>query len=328
MLHPDIEAFLDLALASQAVAPFHRLQPHQARTQFQRSTEQMRWTISKEVSSVDLSACARDGAALPLRLYRPKDTGSLPEPVLVFFHGGGFVVGSLDSHDGVCRELCARSGVAVLAVGYRLAPEHRFPTALEDGEDALAWLAATAHELELDLRRVAFGGDSAGATLATVLAIQAAQQDGKGRKGNIRPIAQLLCYPVVDASRQSGSRVLFDEGYLLEGQTLDWFYDHYARSAADRQDWRFSPLLAPHLSGVAPTIMVLAGFDPLLDEGQAYARRLQAAGVAVEIIEVLDMTHDLLRLGAMVADVFEVYERIGVALARLMGSAAPASDQV
>ncbi|MGN8262182.1 alpha/beta hydrolase [Pseudomonas sp. SMSB3] len=315
MLHPELEAFLDLAEANAGNAPLHRLSPEQARRVFQQSTEQLRWPAPAGLVCQSLHAPARDGAAIPLRLYRRPEAGG-PLPVLVYFHGGGFVVGSLDSHDGVCRELCARSGCAVLAVGYRLAPEHRFPVALQDGEDCLAWLATEAQALGLDSTRVAFGGDSAGATLATVLAIQAARL---GERAPLVPSAQLLCYPVTDASRQSVSRTLFGEGYLLESDTLEWFYDHYARTPQDRHDWRFSPLLAEDLHGVAPAIVALAGLDPLLDEGRAYVERLREAGVAVELIELPGLTHDLLRMASVLPEVLEVHERLGAALGRAMG---------
>ncbi|UTL92668.1 alpha/beta hydrolase [Pseudomonas fluorescens] len=315
MLHPELEAFLDLAEANAGNAPFHQMKPEEARRVFEQSTEQLRWAAPQGLAIQALHAPARDGAAIPLRLYRPAQaTAQLP--VLVYFHGGGFVVGSLDSHDGVCRELCARAGCAVLAVGYRLAPEHRFPVALEDGQDTLAWLAKQAGSLGLDSARVAFGGDSAGATLATVLAIEAAQL---GERAVLTPCAQLLCYPVTDASRQSVSRTLFGEGYLLESDTLEWFYDHYARTPQDRQDWRFSPLLAEDLSGVAPAIVALAGLDPLLDEGRAYVERLREAGVAVEVMELPGLTHDLLRMASVVPDVLQVHERLCVALGRAWG---------
>ncbi|WP_313731571.1 alpha/beta hydrolase [Pseudomonas sp.] len=316
MLHPELEAFLDLAQANAGNEPLHRMSPEQARKVFEQSTEQLRWPVPPGVSVEALQAPARDGWTLPLRLYRPAQVaGTLP--VLVYFHGGGFVVGSLDSHDGVCRELSARAGCAVLAVGYRLAPEHRFPVALEDGQDCLAWLAEQGQRLALDLDRVALGGDSAGATLATVLAIEAARL---GERAVLTPRAQLLCYPVTDASRQRVSRTLFGEGYLLENETLEWFYGHYARTPQDRQDWRFSPLLADDLSGVAPAIVALAGLDPLLDEGLAYAERLRAAGVEVQLLELPGLTHDLLRMAAVVPDVLHVHERLCQALARLLAA--------
>jgi acetyl esterase len=315
MLHPELEAFLDLADANVGNAPFHQMSPEEARRVFEQSTEQLRWAAPTDLAIEALQAPARDGTLIPLRLYRPPQaTAALP--VLVYFHGGGFVVGSLDSHDGVCRELCARAGCAVLAVGYRLAPEHRFPTALEDGQDTLAWLASQAEQLCLDSRRVALGGDSAGATLATVLAIEAARL---GEQAPLVPCAQLLCYPVTDASRQSVSRTLFGEGYLLESETLEWFYDHYARTPQDRQDWRFSPLLAEDLRGVAPAIVALAGLDPLLDEGRAYAERLREAGVEVECVELPGLTHDLLRMASVLPDVLQVHEQLCVALGKMWG---------
>lgn len=314
MLHPELEAFLDLAEGNTDNVPLHLMTPVQARQVFEQSTEQLRWQQPDGVTVQALHAPARDRTNLPLRLYRPEQPAAAA-PVLVYFHGGGFVVGSLDSHDGVCRELCARSGCAVLAVGYRLAPEHRFPTALQDGQDCLAWLAANADQLGLDPCRVALGGDSAGATLATVLAIEAARQ---GAQAAIRPRAQLLCYPVTDASRQSVSRTLFGEGYLLESETLEWFYDHYARTPQDRHDWRFSPLLAEDLSGVAPAIVALAGLDPLLDEGLAYAERLRKAGVAVELVELPGMTHDLLRMATVLPEVLQVHDRLGHALREML----------
>ncbi|AXI60807.1 alpha/beta hydrolase [Pseudomonas kribbensis] len=315
-LHPDLEAFLDLAQDSQeaGLPALHQMTPAQARDTFEQTTAQLRWTAPEDLDVQAISATARDGAPLALRLYRPHGE-SAPMPVLVYFHGGGFVVGSLDSHDGVCREFCRRTPCAVLSVGYRLAPEHRFPTALEDGEDALSWLAEHAASLGLDLGRVAFGGDSAGATLATVLAVQAVVQP---HTVAIAPKAQLLCYPVTDASRAHDSRALFSEGYLLEDETLDWFYGHYARTPEDYLDWRFSPLLADDLRGVAPAIVVLAGFDPLLDEGQAYVDKLREHGVSVELEHCPGLTHDLLRLASVMPDVLQVHETLSRALHRVL----------
>jgi len=316
-LHPDLEAFLDLAQDSQdaGLPAMHQMTPSEARATFEQTTAQLRWPAPQDLMVSEIDTSARDGAPLALRLYRP-NAGASPMPVLVYFHGGGFVVGSLDSHDGVCREFCQRTPCAVLSVGYRLAPEHRFPTALEDGEDALSWLAENAVILGLDASRVAFGGDSAGATLATVLALQAVVQP---HTVAIAPKAQLLCYPVTDASRVHDSRLLFSEGYLLENDTLDWFYQHYARSPQDYLDWRFSPLLAEDLRGVAPAIVLLAGFDPLFDEGQAYADKLRGQGVSVEVEHCPGLTHDLLRMASVMPDVLRVHERLSRALALMLG---------
>ncbi|MDR9865669.1 MULTISPECIES: alpha/beta hydrolase [Pseudomonas] len=308
-LHPELNAFLDLAEESQAdgPGPFHLSTPAQAREAFERTTEQLRWGAPSQVACVTLPYTARDGASLELRLYRPANTQAEALPVLVYFHGGGYVVGSLQSHDGVCREFCARTPCAVLSVGYRVAPEHKFPTPLNDGADALAWLAQHAAAEGLDVTRVAFGGDSVGATLATVLALQSAREP---HSLAIRPCLQLLCYPVTDASTSSPSTELFGEGYLLESETLEWFYRHYANDAADRLDWRFSPLLATDFQGMAPAVIALAGHDPLLDEGRAYARRLQEQGVSVELIEYNGLIHDFLRLQSVVPDIDNVYTQL------------------
>lgn len=316
-LHPDLEAFLDLAQDSQSagVAAFHQLNPEQARVAFEQTTAQLRWRAPQTVDVIDVTTETRAGARLPLRLYRPQE-GQGPWPVLVYFHGGGYVVGSLDSHDGVCREFCQRTPCAVLSVGYRLAPEHRFPAPLEDGEDALIWLAEEGKRLGLDTRRVAFGGDSAGATLATVLAIQALVRP---HTVAIRPKAQLLCYPVTNAAERAESRQLFGEGYLLEDDTLEWFYQHYAETPEDRQDWRFSPLLAHDLKGSAPAIVALAAFDPLLDEGQAYVDKLREQGVEVDLDFCEGLTHDFLRLGSVVPAVSGIYQRLSEALAQCFG---------
>ncbi|WP_159812911.1 alpha/beta hydrolase [Pseudomonas sp. 18058] len=308
-LHPELNAFLDLAEESQAdgPGPFHLSTPAQAREAFERTTVQLRWGAPADVSVMTVPYTARDGASLELRLYRPANAQAEALPVLVYFHGGGYVVGSLQSHDGVCREFCARTPCAVLSVGYRVAPEHKFPTPLNDGADALAWLAQHAVAEGLDINRVAFGGDSVGATLATVLALQAARDPASLA---IKPCLQLLCYPVTDASTSSPSTELFGEGYLLESETLEWFYRHYANDAADRLDWRFSPLLATDYQGMAPAVIALAGHDPLLDEGRAYARRLQEHGVTVELIEYTGLIHDFLRLQSVVPDIDNVYTQL------------------
>lgn len=308
-LHPELNAFLDLAEESQAdgPGPFHLSTPAQAREAFERTTVQLRWGAPADVSVVTVPYTARDGASLELRLYRPANAQAEALPVLVYFHGGGYVVGSLQSHDGVCREFCARTPCAVLSVGYRVAPEHKFPTPLNDGADALAWLAQHAVAEGLDINRVAFGGDSVGATLATVLALQSARDPASLA---IKPCLQLLCYPVTDASTSSPSTELFGEGYLLESETLEWFYRHYANDAADRLDWRFSPLLATDFQGMAPAVIALAGHDPLLDEGRAYARRLQEHGVTVELIEYTGLIHDFLRLQSVVPDIDNVYTQL------------------
>jgi len=211
------------------------------------------------------------------RHYTPIDPGG-PHPLLVYYHGGGFTYGDLETHDGVCRMLCRHAGVHVLAVDYRLAPENRFPTAVEDARRALAWASERAGALGADRERVAVGGDSAGGNLAAVVAQLSA------RDGGPAPAVQLLIYPVTDFSRRRRSRELFGEGFLLTDSEMDWFEDNYLGSnAADRLDPRASPLLADDLSGLAPALVVTAAFDPLRDEGEEYASALRAAGTPVAL---------------------------------------------
>jgi acetyl esterase len=313
-LHPELTAFLDLVEDGRQSGrkPMHELDVAAARDDFQQASSGLRWGWPQNIQRRELHCRSRDGSPLALRLYLPlAENAAGSWPVLVYFHGGGYVVGSLDSHDGICAELAARTPCAVLSVDYRLAPEHRFPTAVEDAEDALDWLAREGPAHGLDIHKLALGGDSAGASLATVLAIQAARMPAV----KLQPRLQVLCYPITDASRTTVSADLFDEGYLLETATLDWFYQQYQRSPQDREDWRFSPLLCPNLTGCAPAFIGLAQFDPLLDEGLAYAERLANAGVAVQWRQYAGTTHDFLRLGAVVPGIADIYAEIAGRLA-------------
>lgn len=195
--------------------------------------------------------------------------------LLVYFHGGGFVVGSLDSHDTVCRFLATHAGVSVLAVDYRLAPEHPFPAAPDDARAAFMFAASKASSWGHDAHRIGVGGDSAGGNLSAVLC-----QDL--RAAQVRPAFQLLLYPVTDVSRQSASYREFADGFYLTETQMDWYTERYLGDA-DRSDPRVSPLLAEDVSGLPPAYVATAGFDPLRDEGEAYARRLADAGVPVAL---------------------------------------------
>jgi len=218
------------------------------------------------------------GAAgpIPARHYVPAGLpADAPAPLLVYFHGGGWVIGDLDTHDGLCRFLAATAGVAVLSVDYRLAPEHRFPAAVEDCWAAYAWTAANAASLGADPARIAVGGDSAGGNLATVISLLAREGGGAA------PALQLLIYPVTDAVGGQRSRELFAKGFLLTRGDMDFFERHYLPPGTDPADPRVSPLRAPDLRNLAPAYLTTAGFDPLRDEGEAYAERLRQAGVRV-----------------------------------------------
>lgn len=206
------------------------------------------------------------------RLYVP-NRGPAPYPVVIYAHGGGFVVGSVTSHDGVCRELAAHGDVAVLSIEYRLAPECPFPTAVHDVYAAYHWVRHHGACLRLDPSRVAVAGDSAGANLAANVCVIAQHE------GDRQPDHQLLIYPAVDTRRTRPSREIFNEGYYLSGAMIDWFTDHYTREPEDLMTVHASPILNESHEGLAPATVVTAGFDPLRDDGKAYADALRRAGV-------------------------------------------------
>lgn len=210
---------------------------------------------------------------IPARLYRAHRSHA--DRLLVYFHGGGWVVGSLASHDATCRFLARHAGVSVLAVDYRLAPEDPFPAAVEDARTAFMYAASSGEEWGHDIHRIAVGGDSAGGNLAAVLAQQL-------RRAAVRPAFQLLLVPATDLTSESASRREFGEGYYLTTKQIDWYQEQYVGDA-DARDPRLSPLLAEDLSDLPPAYVAVAGFDPLRDEGEAYARRMAEAGVQVSL---------------------------------------------
>ena len=220
---------------------------------------------------------------LPARLYRPE--GASGGPVIVFFHGGGWVMGSIDSHDNTAGRLAAESGCTVVSIDYRLAPETKFPGPLEDCYAATSWVAAHAAELDVDPTRLAIAGDSAGGNLAAALALLARERGGPA-------IAfQLLVYPVTDLTMEYPSFAENGElNYILSSKDMAWFIDHYT-GGAEGVDWRAAPIQAADLSGLPPAVVVTAELDPLRDEGEAYAEKLQAAGVPTELIRGEGMCH-------------------------------------
>lgn len=230
---------------------------------------------------------------IPARHYRPADGGTAA-PLLVFFHGGGWVLGDLDSHDSACRLISRDAGVHVLAVDYRLAPEHPAPAAVDDAYAAYRWAREHAAEWGADPRRVAVGGDSAGGNLAAVVTRLARDA------GDPLPSLQWLIYPATDLRGGTRSRSLFGDGFLLTKHDMDWFQDSYVTgSGRDFADPMVSPLLAADLSGLSPALVVTAGFDPLRDEGDRYADELRAAGVPVDHRRMASMTHGFLNLNAL-----------------------------
>ena len=253
----------------------------------------------------DIRIPAADGVPLRARIYAPS-TAVLP--VLLYMHGGGFTIGSLETHDSLCRQIAWRSGVAVVALDYRLAPEWRFPTAVEDAWAAMQWLAAHAHRIGLDGKRLAVGGDSAGGTLAAVCAIHA-------RDIGLTLRHQLLITPGTTAYADTPSHRRFAHGFLLDAESIAWFFDHYI-AHAERRDWRFAPLEVDDLDGVAPACVLLAECDPLVDEGLAYADRLRAAGVPVELELTRGVTHDFIKMGRALPEAAAAQALIGAALRR------------
>ncbi|MCW5729173.1 MAG: alpha/beta hydrolase [Alphaproteobacteria bacterium] len=248
--------------------------------------------------------------AIGMRIYTPPGQGrGAVLPGLIFYHGGGWVIGSLESYDRVCRQLAARAGCRVLSIDYRLAPEHRFPAAAEDAIAAMDWIAENAVALALDPARLAVGGDSAGGNLAAVAA-QAAR-----RRGAPALVFQLLVYPATDMRRASASHRELAEGYLLTGQLIDWFFGHYLGQDADLTDWRASPGLAPDLSGLPPALVITAGYDPLKDEGRAYAERLSAAGVPCRLSHYEGMIHGFFSMSGALDSAKRAVEESAAALA-------------
>ncbi|SFB61134.1 acetyl esterase [Amycolatopsis marina] len=235
------------------------------------------------ISTSEISVPAPHGT-VPATLYTPEGLAA-PSGLLVFYHGGGFVIGNRESHDNTARFLASRAGVRVLSVEYRLAPEDPFPAAADDALAAFDYAHAKAGELGADPARIAVGGDSAGGNLAAVVA-----QDAT-RRGGPAPAFQLLLYPTVDATVRRRSRELFGEGFFLTDESMTWFLDHYAPPGADRTDPRMSPLLAEELTGLPPAYVATAGFDPLRDEGELYAERLAEAGVPVALSRQADLIH-------------------------------------
>jgi acetyl esterase len=228
---------------------------------------------------------------IPVRVYTP--AGQAPFPVLVYFHGGGWVIGSVETYDVLCRALTNAAGCIVVSVDYRLAPEHKFPAAAEDAYAAAKWVATNAAAVAGDAARIAIGGDSAGGNLAAVVALMARD------RGAPSLVHQLLVYPVTDAACATVSYRENADGYLLTKAAMHWFWDHYTRSDTDRNQVYASPLRAPTVRGLPPALVITAEFDPLRDEGEAYAARLREAGVPVTVTRYEGMIHGFFGMAAV-----------------------------
>jgi acetyl esterase len=288
-LDPDAARIL-AALNQPGRTPYEAMTPAEARAAYAAG----RIATIPEPRSVaevrDIQAELPHGR-IALRLYRPESGIAAALPGLVYLHGGGWVLGSIESHDGLCRHLAAESGCAVISVEYRLAPEHPFPAALDDALGAFAWVRDHAPELGLDADAIGIGGDSAGGALA--LAVSLTRRDA----GQTLPRCQLLIYPVADLSMSSASHRDFAEGYLLTQRALVWFRDHYAPAPADVGDWRISPLRASSFENLPPSLVLTAEFDPLRDEGEALALKLANAGLRVTTWRIPGQIHGFLPMG-------------------------------
>jgi len=284
--------------------PFYRMAPGEARAAYVAASEVLELPRAPLMRVEDFSLPAGRGVDLPARLYAPSGDRL---PVLLYLHGGGFVIGGLETHDSLCRQLALRSGGAVVALDYRLAPEFRFPTAVDDSWAAMCWLAGPgAARLGLDGTRLAVGGDSAGGTLAAVAALHA-------RDIGLPLALQLLITPGTTAHADTASHARFANGYLLEAEGIGWFFDHYI-DHGHRTDWRFAPLLADDLEGVAPACVLLAECDPLVDEGVAYADRLRMSRVPVDLEIWRGVTHDFMKLGRVLPEALQAQQLAGEAL--------------
>jgi acetyl esterase len=281
-LHPEARALLEM-MDAQGAPPLETQDPVEARGTL---LEPMKLLGGEpdELSRVENLFAPGPGGDVPVRLYASEPGGL--RPALVYFHGGGWVLGNLDMYDAVCRALAKESGAVVISVDYRLAPEHKFPAAVDDCHAATVWVAANAEKLGIDARRIAVGGDSAGGNLATVVAMRCRDAGGPTLA------AQVLIYPVTDVSTfETGSHRESGEGYFLTRAAMEWFTGHYLASADQKRHPEASPLLAPNLSGLPPALVITAEFDPLRDEGEAYAQRLKQAGVPVTVTRYPGMIH-------------------------------------
>ncbi|MGH3436925.1 MAG: alpha/beta hydrolase fold domain-containing protein [Sciscionella sp.] len=266
--------------------------------------------LAPEVASVSDRAIHGQAGEIPVRIYRPDGDG--PLPVVVFFHGGGWVIGSLETHDGVCREFCTQAEAVVVSVDYRLAPEHAFPAGLHDCLAVTRWVLAHAAELDGDPTRVVVAGDSAGGNFATVIAQQLAGEDGAA------PSGQLLIYPATDMSTDYPSREEFAQGYFLDQEALEWFITCYVTDPASVLDPRMSPVLHPKLSEAPPAVVVTAEYDPIRDQGNAYAEALAAAGVPVQTRQFAGLVHGFLHFGAFVPAAKAATDEICALLRKLL----------
>ncbi len=301
-LHPQAEALLQ-EMRAQGAVPFEQLSVREAREAA--AGFLLLQGEPDPVAAVTHRFITGPTADLPIVIYRPAGDG--PFPALIYFHGSGWVILNLDVVDVPLRALANRSGCVMIAVNYQKAPEHPFPTAFDDCHATVQWVAEHAEELDVDPSRIGVGGDSAGGNLAAAIALQARQTGPPLR-------CQILVYPVTDHSFDTRSYEENAEGYILQRETMKWFWGHYVRTSADGADWRASPLRASDLSGLPPALVITAEYDPLRDEGEAYADRLRDAGVDVTLHRYDGMVHGFMYMAGVLDDARLVIDEIAASL--------------
>lgn len=317
-LDPDARAMLEL-FARAGYPPLEACTPSQARAAYAKS-----WSATQspgiDVASVTDATTGAEAAALRVRVYRPRGIAAdALLPGLLYLHGGGWVIGGLDSHDSTCRRLCQGAVAVVVAVDYRLAPEHPFPAAVEDGARTLRWMAAEGRAWGIDTHALAVAGDSAGGNLAAVLALMS-------RDGTVPPLRhQALLYPVTDLAAEAPSYRSVRGPLPLTAATMRYFIGHYAPRPEDRLDWRASPMQVRDLQGLPPALVLTVAHDPLCDEGRAYAARLTDAGVPVDAVHLPDQLHGLFGMSRLVAAADPLLDRMAARIGlSLRGARAPA----
>jgi acetyl esterase len=292
--------------------PMYSLSPQAARAAYEAGAGVLELPAPTLARVERLNIPARDGFAMPAQVFAPAFAHvGAPLPLLLYFHGGGFTIGSVATHAVLCKRLAQLSGVAVLSVDYRLAPEHRFPQAVHDAWDALQWAAARASSLGLNPSRIAVGGDSAGGTLAMVCARMA-------RDAGLPLALQLLFYPGCSALQDTASHARYAKGFVLERAHIDWFFAQYLNTPQERKDWRFAPLATDDWEGVAPLWLGLAECDPLHDEGLAYADKLRLAGVNTELEIYRGVTHEFIKMGRALPEAVQAHSDAAKALKRYL----------
>lgn len=276
----------------ESASAYGKLSPQQGRARIRAGAAAVAGRKHSEPTAFDMAIPGSEGM-IPARFYEPHGIGLEGRPLIVYFHGGGWTIGDLDTCDSVCRFLALNTPATVLSVGYRLAPEHPFPAAVEDAWAAYRWAALDNARLGVDPARIAVAGDSAGGNLAAAVSLLARDEEGPS------PAMQALIYPVTDAVGGQKSRDTFAKGFLLARADMDWFERHYLPSDVDRADARVSMLRAADLSGLPPAYVATAGFDPLRDEGEAYAARMREAAVEVTLRRHSGLVHGFANMTAI-----------------------------